>query len=91
MSDVRYIVCMVRCTSYVCPRYVVRLMYHCWTLGYVGEGFLSPGWALGYIRRKNNGVCDVGGTSDVVWLLGDLINNWWRPLEECDVPKTHQM
>ena len=50
--------------------------------------FWGPGWALGHVGRKNNGAHDVGGTSDVVGLLGDVINNWWSPLEECDVLRT---
>ena len=36
-------------------------------------GVLDGVW---HIIRKNNGVCDVGGTSDIVVLLGDVINNW---------------
>ena len=58
--------------------YIVYLMYHCWTLGYVGEGF-------GHVRRNNEGVCDVGGMSDVVGLLGDLVNNCLGVLDGVDM------
>ena len=34
----------------------------------------------------NKVVCDVGGTSDVWRLLGDLINNCWRSLDGGDTP-----
>ena len=37
----------------------------------------------------NKAMCDVGGTSDVVGLLGDVIINWWGFLEGVSTSDVH--
>ena len=44
LSDVWYVICR---TSYVRPRYVIHLTYHCWTLSYIGEGLGTLDGPLG--------------------------------------------